>query len=304
MNKHTKTVGVVLAGVTTSASLGAVAGYFLAKKRLMKHYDELLEKVVEVEREETSRVDDHWRMILGQPPYDTPEAQTKRYLQELDKLDHQVRQSQQMSMDLGYSSIEEPSEMSLDDTPLYKELNTPKMETVVKIPKEATEILTEDEIKPLLLEEHAPETGPNSIVNEPDKIVRIDNIFDENTPEKKIEAVPDEFDQPQIARRPDVPYLISVDEFMDPNDHYEKITLTYYSGDKTLADDADRPVEDVERTVGNKNLLLLGATGPDGELSEIHVRNERITADFEVILDLQGYAEAIHGIQPRRSDDG
>lgn len=84
--------------------------------------------------------------------------------------------------------------------------------------------------------------------------------------------------------RENPPYLITVDEF-DELPEYDKLTVTYYSGDMTLTDDKDE-LMDIESTVGHEALNVLGSDNPC-----IYVRNDRIAVDYEILWVEAGFAE-------------
>lgn len=86
------------------------------------------------------------------------------------------------------------------------------------------------------------------------------------------------------------PYIISEDEFNHDMENYTKISLMWYAGDRVLSDELERAVDDAETTVGFNNLNFLG-----GERTTIHVRNNRLQADFEVALEPGSYRETILG---------
>ena len=85
------------------------------------------------------------------------------------------------------------------------------------------------------------------------------------------------------------PRVISPDEFGD-RDGYDQISLTYYA-DKTLTDDRDHAMdeEEIEDTVGKENLTHFGEYEPDS----VFVRNDRLKADYEILLDTRTYAEVL-----------
>lgn len=87
----------------------------------------------------------------------------------------------------------------------------------------------------------------------------------------------------------DRPYVISPDEFGELDD-YDLISLTYYA-DEVLADDIDEIVEDVDNVVGLDSLTHFGEYEPDS----VFVRNDRLKADYEILLDERTYPEAIQG---------
>ena len=86
---------------------------------------------------------------------------------------------------------------------------------------------------------------------------------------------------------PKLPYVIAPDEFGD-NDEYEQTTYTYYA-DGILADEDDRIVDDVEGTVGFESLTHFGEYEDDA----VHVRNERLKIDFEILLDEELYSDVL-----------
>lgn len=79
------------------------------------------------------------------------------------------------------------------------------------------------------------------------------------------------------------PYVISPEEFGE-NDFYETISLTYYA-DGVLADDTDERIEDVDNIVGYNSLEHFGEYEDDA----VHVRNDRLKTDYEIILDERNY---------------
>lgn len=85
------------------------------------------------------------------------------------------------------------------------------------------------------------------------------------------------------------PRVISPEEFGD-QDGYDQISLTYYS-DKTLTDDRDRAMDEneIDDTVGKENLNRFGEYEPDS----VFVRNDRLKADYEILLDARTYAEVL-----------
>ena len=78
------------------------------------------------------------------------------------------------------------------------------------------------------------------------------------------------------------PYVISPDEFDEIG--YETSTLTYYA-DGVLVDGADNIVEDVDELVGLDSLETFGRYEDDS----VHVRNDDLKTDFEILRDLRCY---------------
>lgn len=85
------------------------------------------------------------------------------------------------------------------------------------------------------------------------------------------------------------PRVIAPDEFGEM-DEYDQISLTYYA-DGTLTDEADRALDEreVEETIGRENLRHFGEYEPDS----VFVRNDRLKADYEILLSRGSYAETL-----------
>lgn len=93
---------------------------------------------------------------------------------------------------------------------------------------------------------------------------------------------------------PDVPYVIPVQSYMDGEEMFDQLTLTYYSLDKVLANEAEEVVEDVEGTVGRHNLHNFGVES--GNDDTVYVRNEKRAADYEILRVEDAYSKAVMGI--------
>jgi hypothetical protein len=93
------------------------------------------------------------------------------------------------------------------------------------------------------------------------------------------------------ANRPNYPdpYVISLEQFSEENDHYDKINLYYYQGDDTLCDVDEVIVDDLLRTVGEDSLDSFD------EHNTVYVRNERLQIDYEIILCGGKYSEIVLG---------
>ena len=98
-----------------------------------------------------------------------------------------------------------------------------------------------------------------------------------------------------LTRNRKRPYLLRADEFFESEDGLEQITLTYYKGDDTLADEADNMIEDVDKTVGKANLDCFGQIS--GDPNVCYVRNEKLRADYEIVLDHRTYKEVVTGLE-------
>ena len=84
---------------------------------------------------------------------------------------------------------------------------------------------------------------------------------------------------------PKAPYVISPDEFQEDL-AYRAITF-YYFADGVLTDENQEIVDDVENSVGLDFANHFG----DWEEDSVHVRNERLMCEYEILLDQRTYAE-------------
>lgn len=92
------------------------------------------------------------------------------------------------------------------------------------------------------------------------------------------------------------PYVISPADF-DTEDDYEAVSLNYFE-DGVLADDMGNVVEDIDAMVGRDSLDHFG----DYEDDSVHVRNDALKCDFEILRDLRKYADVYYS-GPRPDDD-
>ena len=79
------------------------------------------------------------------------------------------------------------------------------------------------------------------------------------------------------------PYIISPNDFDDPNyENYDKVTLTFYA-DGVLTDELDNPIclEDVQKNVGTEFVTHFG----EFERDVVYVRNDILEIDYEILRD-------------------
>lgn len=89
----------------------------------------------------------------------------------------------------------------------------------------------------------------------------------------------------EISMEQDRPYIIPPEELGDEDHDIE--TLTYYA-DGVVTDELDRPMseEDVEEFIGRELFDHFG----DYEDDAIHVRNDAIRKDYEILHDTRAYS--------------
>lgn len=94
----------------------------------------------------------------------------------------------------------------------------------------------------------------------------------------------------QEPAKDDRPYVIAPDEFGELDD-YDIITLNYYEGDDVLTDDCDELLDDPDGTVGLDSLDHFGDYEDDPDV--VYVRNDRLKAYFQIVLDARSYEDVI-----------
>lgn len=111
---------------------------------------------------------------------------------------------------------------------------------------------------------------------------------EEDEPEEEEAYEEAEIEQPTDA----LIYQISPQDFFEEMNHYDKITITYYEGDNTLADDRDGIIPDINTIIGSVPLTE----------ETTYIRNNKMGADFEVIKVEEGYVEVVLGHKPIDED--
>lgn len=84
----------------------------------------------------------------------------------------------------------------------------------------------------------------------------------------------------------EVPYTISPDQFVNEEPYYDKITLEFFD-DGILANAvSEEIIEDINAVIGNEALTKFG----EYEEDVVYVRNEKRSADYEVIRQYRPFA--------------
>lgn len=94
-------------------------------------------------------------------------------------------------------------------------------------------------------------------------------------------------------RSPEVPYVISYDEFFENPKDYDQRTLTYFSKDDVVVEERDAPIDDVLGILGPVALEQFGNGSKDPNI--VYVRNDRLAMDFEVCWDPDSFEETVLG---------
>ena len=126
---------------------------------------------------------------------------------------------------------------------------------------------------------------PEDIREEEEMRIRIVNPNRDNDPN----------DVTTWERDPNHPYVITDQEFRIDRPEFSKLSLTYYRGDDQLAEADGSFIHDQNGTAGDANLHnYFGLASGDPYL--LHVRNERVGADFEITLNEGSYAVEVMGM--------
>lgn len=96
------------------------------------------------------------------------------------------------------------------------------------------------------------------------------------TDKKEEEIVKAEAESPE-EDEPTKPYLITEEEFLNDKNDYDKISLTYYIFDDTLADECDEMI-DIEETISSDIYDQIAGSDED-----LYVRNNTLQTDFEIM---------------------
>lgn len=90
-------------------------------------------------------------------------------------------------------------------------------------------------------------------------------------------------------------YIISSEQFYEECQEHDKLTITYYAYDTTLADEDEAIMHDVTGTVGDEALFNFGYRSDDDNV--VYVRNEKLGIDYEVVRTMASYSEEVLGIE-------
>lgn len=113
-------------------------------------------------------------------------------------------------------------------------------------------------------------------------------------PETVVKNILDDRTDPPRYEGEDTPYVITVNEFMQDFDEHEKISVSYYEYDNTLASEDESIINDHERLIGSDFQNYIGWKSDSDHV--VYVRNEGISSDFEILVHEGGYEQEVLGI--------
>lgn len=109
-----------------------------------------------------------------------------------------------------------------------------------------------------------------------------------------------EFDWEEMIseRSAETPYIISREEYLANEAHYEVHKLTFFEGDGVLLSDPDidgkeEAIPDSDMVVGDKNLQMFGVMSGNNNI--LYVQNDRTEAMFAIHRDFRKASVALFG---------
>lgn len=125
--------------------------------------------------------------------------------------------------------------------------------------------------------------GPHGKPIEPANVIEIND--DEDNPLR---------DYPMAQRIEEkLPYIISVEEYFNTEEEWDKDSLSYYEGDDTLIDEREKIVDNRDKYIGDIHLNMFGIKSNDR--SVVYVRSPQISTDFEIIHEEGKFAVRVLG---------
>lgn len=148
------------------------------------------------------------------------------------------------------------------------------------------------------VEDEAEEDEVAPLYNHNDPTIYVRNVFQE--PQVSEEEVGDiQWEQLVRFRNHNKAYIISEDEFLNNEPEYPQVTLTYFAGDGVLIDEQEKPVLEIEKTIGEVENLKRFGLGTSSNHT-LYIRNERLGLDFEILRDERKYTEVVLGFSPNQ----
>ena len=83
------------------------------------------------------------------------------------------------------------------------------------------------------------------------------------------------------------PYVISADQFVENDNDFQQITITYFAKDDVLVDEDREVIDDIDAVIGDDSIGKFGTMGSPDNL--VYVRNEKMNIDYEVIREDLSY---------------
>lgn len=124
----------------------------------------------------------------------------------------------------------------------------------------------------------------------------------------EVEVVGEDWPDPEYVdeaamianRSSETPYVVSKDEFMMNEAHYEVYQLTFFEGDGTLLDDQEENIPDTVQVLGHDFEKMFGVMSENN--NTVYIQNDISEALFEVTRSRMSGVEALYGVQASDED--
>lgn len=90
------------------------------------------------------------------------------------------------------------------------------------------------------------------------------------------------------------PFVISLQEFTEEMQQFDKLSISYYEGDDTVVDEDEEIIEEPHELLGDGALNCFGEGSEDPDI--VYVRNAKLAIDYEVIRSPRTYASTLEPV--------
>lgn len=106
---------------------------------------------------------------------------------------------------------------------------------------------------------------------------------------------------------PKTPYIITEDQFYNEYEHYDKTTIYFFEEDHVLVDEREELIDDPESIIGDVPAYLFAENEHnmvdyDDDPDVIHIRNDKLATDFEIIRRDESYRNPLWNEEEREDE--
>lgn len=136
---------------------------------------------------------------------------------------------------------------------------------------------------------------PQVVITDEDLVEIRDKLIEANVFDNAGDST-EEIEETDIRNRTEeAPFILSKDEFMSNDSGYTQSTLTYYAGDGVLMDEREDRIDEVDKTVAERNLKRFGYGSGDPRV--VYIRNDALEIEFEVLRHDGKYSKDVAGLE-------
>lgn len=244
-----------LLGFAGGVAVGCVVTYFGMKAKFEKHSNDIIREYREYSNKRIQKAQDEVNKLIAQDKIDEEEY-NKKVASEPEFEDYTSYAGQEgVSEPLTGISVESVRNIKDDMDALSRDVHDHDFD----------EHMASREI---------PEEDEPEIPDAYEEAVAFDNKMHEQAEDEGIS---------------DFPRTISAGEMLNSKQWYSKLTFTYYSVEKLLADDQEMIVDDPKDIVGEHFVELFGTDEDDPDV--VYIRNDERETDYEIIMVNESYKE-------------